>query len=68
MLSLNAAIEAARAGESGRDSRWWQTNKEPGKQLSRVGQGYFDNNKEIQENTRKAVEATDLTRVCLLTS
>ncbi len=67
MLSLNAAIEAARAGESGKGfavvaneiKSLANSSVESVKDISTII-------KEIQENTRKAVEATDLTRDMLV--
>ncbi len=67
MLSLNAAIEAARAGEAGKGfavvaneiKSLANNSVDSVKAISTII-------KEIQENTRKAVEATDLTRDMLV--
>jgi methyl-accepting chemotaxis protein len=67
MLSLNASIEAARAGETGKGfavvaneiKNLANSSVESVKDISAII-------KEIQENTRKAVEATDLTKDMLV--
>jgi methyl-accepting chemotaxis protein len=67
MLSLNAAIEAARAGETGKGfavvaneiKSLASSSVESAKDISAII-------KEIQENTRKAVGAMDLTRDLLV--
>ncbi len=67
MLSLNASIEAARAGEAGKGfavvaneiKNLANSSVESVKDISKII-------KEIQENTRKAVGATDLTKDLLV--